>query len=317
MRSLTLAEALAARGAACAFAAPPEARAIVEGFGSGAVACLAADGTVATGAAVAQAWRADWVVIDHYRMERRDETALRAPGRRIAVIDDLAERGRDCDLLLDPSYGRTEQAYAALVPPAARVLAGPRYALVRPEFAEAREAVLARRGEGPVRRGLISLGLTDVGGITARVVDALRPALGDIALDVVLGAAAPSLGHLTRLAAEDPRLRLHVDTRRMADLMGGADLAVGAGGSSTWERCCLGLPALTLVLAPNQTPLAAAFDRNGISPSVGLEATDAAIVDAWRGLVTSGARRAALSERSAALCDGQGAARVAAALSGL
>ena len=171
-----------------------------------------------------------------------DETALRAPGRRIAVIDDLAERPRDCDLVLDPGYGRTAADYAGLARPGATILTGPRYALVRPQFAAARPAALARRGAGPVRRALVSLGLTDVGAVTGQVVEVLAPHLGEVTLDVVLGRGAPSRERLEALAATDPRIVLHVEALDMARLIAAADLGVGAGGSSTWERCCLGLP---------------------------------------------------------------------------
>jgi len=310
MRSLTLAEAAADLGAVCAFAAPPEAAAILAAFGSGRVEALPASATTANAAGLASQWRADWVVVDHYRLALADEGALRAPGRRIAVIDDLAERPRDCDLLLDPSYGRTANAYTGLIPPAAAVLTGPQYALVRPQFAAARPPALARRKDAPVRRALVSLGLTDVGGVTAQVVEALAPHLGEMLLDVAVGRSAPSLERLQALAAADRRIRLHVEVRDMAALMTAADMAVGAGGSSTWERCCLGLPTLTLVLADNQRPLAAAFDRDGISPAVDL----GGLADAWRGMAGDAALRLRLSQASAALCDGLGAGRVAEAL---
>lgn len=310
MRCLTLAEALADRGASCAFAATPEAAAILAAFGSGRVQALAADGTVADVARLAGEWDADWILVDHYRLVTADETALRAPERRIAVIDDLAERARDCDLVLDPSYGRTAQAYVGLIPSGATVLTGPQFALVRAQFAAARSAALARRGARPVQRGLVSLGLTDVGGVTGQVVERLLPYIGDVSLDVVVGRGAPSLLRLRDLAAADPRLVLHVESLEMASLIAGADLGIGAGGSSTWERCCLGLPTLTLILADNQRPLAMAFDRDGISPATELDG----LGEAWEGLVEDGARRARLSAASAALCDGLGAGRVAEAL---
>ena len=315
MRCLTLAEAAADRGASCAFAAPPEAAAILATFGSGRVQALPAAGLAAV-ALAAKAWKADWLVVDHYRLRPGDDSALRAPGLKVAVIDDLAERPRDCDLLLDPSYGRTAQAYAPLVPPGATVLTGPQYALVRPQFAAARSAALARRGGGPVRRALVSLGLTDVGAVTGRVVEALLPDLGDRAVDVALGRGATSLPRLQTLAEADPRIALHIETRDMATLMAAADVAIGAGGSSTWERCCLGLPTLTLVLADNQRPLATAFARDGVSPAVELTDLDGALAPAWRRLVDDGALRARLSAASAALCDGLGAGRVAEVLRG-
>ncbi|HVY33314.1 MAG TPA: UDP-2,4-diacetamido-2,4,6-trideoxy-beta-L-altropyranose hydrolase [Caulobacteraceae bacterium] len=310
MRCLTLARALAERGAACAFVAPPMVRGLIETFGPGAIETLdTPDATVEQVRALANAYRPDWLVIDHYRLTLADERALRAPGRRLMVMDDLADRPRDCDLLLDPGYGRVAEDYRGLVPEGAQVLAGPSYALVRPEFAAARPQALAAR-QGSVRRVLLSLGLTDVGGITCRVVQALLPTLGDVQLDIALGSAAPSLEALA--AMTDPHLTLHVDAPDMARLMCEADIAIGAGGSSTWERACLGLPAVTVILAENQRDLALRMQADGLTVAVEAEdSLEAALIQAFARLEGNDALRAAMSARLGVLCDGLGAQRTA------
>src|SRR6202043_432324 len=117
---------------------------------------------------------------------------------------------------------------------------------------------LTWRGE-PVGRVLVSLGLTDVDGITGRVVERLRPKVSDVGIDVVRGAEAPSLGSLTKIARRDTRIALHIDTPHMARLTAEADIGIGAAGSSTWERCTVGLPSLMLVLAENQRAAAQAL----------------------------------------------------------
>lgn len=314
MRSLALAEALAERGAACAFAATPMAAGILERYGAGAVQAAPSGADLASVREAAARWGGDWLCLDHYRLSREDEAALRGGARRLAVIDDLAQRPRDADLVLDPSYGRTEADYRPLLPPGAAILTGPAYALLRPQFAEAREAALARRGGGPVRRGLVSMGLTDVDGITERVVRALLPIIGLVNLDVVVGGAAPSLRPLRAMSLHDPRVRLHIDARDMAALIARADLAVGAGGSSTWERACLGLPSITLVLADNQRSLAQALAHDGASRAVEAEALETALADAWLGLAENPVSRMRMAAQGAALCDGLGAARAADAL---
>ena len=287
MRCLTLAGALAARGADCAFVRAPETADILARY--------APDMPL-----VGEDAEADLVVLDSYRMPPATEFVWRGRAKRLAVIDDLA-RPHDADLVLDPSFGREARDYAA---PA--VLAGPGYALVRPAFGAARAGALARRGE-PVRRCLVSLGLTDVGGITGRVAGALA---GDLAMDVVVGAGAPSLPSLEALAAEG-RITLHVDTDDMASLMARADIAVGAGGSSVWERACLGLPTVTLILADNQRDMAMKLDAAGVTLALdarwpGLEAR---LAEAVERLVADERLRARLSSRSAEICDGQGADR--------
>jgi UDP-2,4-diacetamido-2,4,6-trideoxy-beta-L-altropyranose hydrolase len=316
MRCLTLARALGDQ-ADCAIAATPMIRDLIQTFGPAGIKALdAPDASIEQIRDLAKTHGPDWLVVDHYRLRRADEHALRAPGRRLMVIDDLAERPRDCDLLLDPGYGRVAQDYRGLVPEGAQVLVGPRYALVRPQFASAREIALARRGETPVRRVLVSLGLTDVGGVTGRVVQALRPVLGEVQMDIALGSAAPSLGAIEALA--DPRISLHVDAVDMARLTAEADLAVGAGGSSTWERACLGLPAATIILADNQRDLALRMEAGGLTVAVdaGSPGWQARLKRAFAALAADGSRRRAISTRLAAHCDGLGSERVAAAILG-
>ena len=303
MRSLTLARALEARGANCAFRATPEVAAVLKVFAPDMARAQTDEGF-------------DALVFDSYALTADDHRAL-AKGRPTLVIDDLADRPLAADLVLDSGLARRAEDYAGLVPPNARLLLGPAYAPVRPAFAALREAALARRAEpGPARRILVSLGLTDVGGITGRVVSLLRPILGETALDIVLGGAAPSLPALLTLAAQDPRLTLHIDTQDMPRLALEADLAIGAGGSTAWERCVLALPALTLVLADNQVAPAQALEMAGATVGLAASAPDfeVAFVREVQALLADAARRTALSAASATVCDGLGADRVAQAL---
>ena len=289
MRCLTLAGALARTGASCAFLDGPAAGPVLDAF---------APADVARVTDVA-AWPSDWVVLDSYRTSLEEEAGWRA-GSRLAVIDDLA-RLHDADLVVDPSFGRDPGVYAPT--PA---LTGPAYALVRPEFAALRPPVPTLR---PVQRALIAFGLTDVGGVTALALDHILPLAGPIALDVVVGSGAPSLPWLRDLAAKGD-IALHVDARDMAPLSASADLAVGAGGSSVWERATLGLPSIVLSLAPNQTAMTRALDAEGVLFGTDLEHLGAA----WARLTSDVALRDGLCRKSYLLCDGRGAERVAQAM---
>jgi spore coat polysaccharide biosynthesis predicted glycosyltransferase SpsG len=117
---------------------------------------------------------------------------------------------------------------------------------------------------------------------------------------------------------EGPSLRLHVDAADMAGLAAAADVAVGAGGSSAWERACLGLPAVTLILADNQRDLAWRMDADGLTLAVEVQAPDfeGRLGEAFLRLSRDGALRAAMSGRLAELCDGLGGARAAEAMLG-
>ncbi len=317
MRCLTLARALTAKGAAVAFAANPAAQEVLTAFGARDLTVYPVSDDVTEAArqasAAAEAFKADWVLLDHYRLDAAQEAALKGP-HRLAVLDDLADRPRPADLLLNPGYGATASAYIGLIPDEAQVLAGPAFALVRPEFAAVRDRTLERRREGGhLKHVLISLGLTDVEGITGRVVRALRPHMGGLILDVVVGEAAPSLPALRERAKTDCSLRLHVDSHAMAELMSEADLAIGAGGSSVWERATLGLPTVTVILADNQRPMAEAMARVGLTLAVDATAADfeTKLVEAVRRLIDDAALRRWLFEAPCHACDGKGAERVA------
>jgi UDP-2,4-diacetamido-2,4,6-trideoxy-beta-L-altropyranose hydrolase len=320
MRCLTLARALTQRGASCAFAATPSTQAILAAFGAPDIQTFPVIGEPEESAAQAVSWasafHADWVLLDHYGLEPEQEAAL-GEGRRLAVLDDLANRPRPADLLLNSGYGRTADDYRDLVAPDTLVLVGPTYAPVRPEFAARRDASLARRREGGhLRHALIALGLTDVDGITRRVIKAAEPLLDGMILDVAMGAAGPSLPSLREAAKHSPSLRLHIDTHAMAELIENADLAIGAGGSSVWERAVLGLPTLTITLAENQRPMARVMAADGLLLTADAAAPDFAdrVTRALHRLIEDPSLRRELSNRTAALCDGRGAERFAEAL---
>jgi UDP-2,4-diacetamido-2,4,6-trideoxy-beta-L-altropyranose hydrolase len=206
----------------------------------------------------------DWLIVDYYALDRAWETRMRPLVKRIMVIDDLADRPHDCDLLLDQNlYEGMEQRYAGLVPVDCRQLLGPRYALLRPEFREARQHL--RQRDGVVRRILVFFGGADPTNETAKALRAIqmldRP---EIAVDVVVGAANPHRAEIEALCAKLPNASFHCQVTNMAELMARADLAIGATGVSTWERAVVGLPALVVTLAENQRAIAYAADYNGL-----------------------------------------------------
>lgn len=320
MRCLTLARALHARGAEIAFAANPFGQAILVNFGARDMPAFPlsddVDEAAPQAAAWASSWKADWALLDHYGLTPAQEAQFKG-ARRLAVLDDRADRPRPAQALLDASYGRGAGAYTDLLPAGAKVFVGPMAAPVRPEFAAHRRAALERRRQGGhLKHVLVSLGLTDVGGITERVVHLLRQLHPELVFDVVLGDAAPSLPALREAAKTDCAVRLHVDTHAMAELMVEADFAVGAGGSSVWERAVVGLPAVTVALADNQRPMAEAMAHDGLTLAV--DASDAAfetaLADAAARLIQEPSLRRAFSEKTAAACDGLGAERFAEAL---
>ncbi len=198
-----------------------------------------------------KAW--DWVIVDHYALDQRWESALSLSVKHICVIDDLADRQHECDVLLDQNYyADMHTRYTRKVPVHCRLLLGPHYALLREEFRQLRQQVKPRTG--PVKRILVFFGGVDIDNYTGRAIDALvdldMKGL-HIDVDVVIGAQHPYREQIQNACAEYG-FTCYVQTNRMAELMAVADLAIGAGGSATWERCCLGLPTYALCLADNQ-----------------------------------------------------------------
>jgi len=255
---------------------------------------------------------ADWLIVDHYLLDARWHSQARSFAAKLLVVDDLGNRPYHCDLLLDQGFGRSASDYEQLVLQDARVLTGSAYTLLRPEFARERQRALARRQETTrVHRLMVSMGTTDPGGMTSEIVETALTTTPDCRIDVVLGPQALSLGRLRHLASGDARVTIHVDSHEMALLMRDADLAIGAAGTTSWERCCLGLPAIALVLAENQRPGALALQEAG----AGVVVEDTAPVGSLlKGLLSDPERLSVMSAAAFAIVDGRGTERVVAAM---
>lgn len=195
---------------------------------------------------------ADWLIVDHYGLDIAWEQQLRPHARKLMVIDDLADRRHDCDLLLDQNYYRDlEHRYDGLVPPHCRKLLGPAYLLLREEFKIARKRL--RQRDGSVRNVLVFFGGSDPANETRKAVEAFGQLnLPEVAVQVVVGAANPNREVLEKMCGELSKMTFHCQVSNMAEMITRADLGIGAGGSSMWERCFLGLPTITVVFADNQ-----------------------------------------------------------------
>ena len=208
-----------------------------------------------------------WLVVDHYALDARWEEALRPQAERIMVIDDLADKPHACDLLLDQNLGRKEIDYGGLLKGKTDTLVGPQYALLRPEFAALRAQSLARRQSNPqLRRLFITMGGVDKDNATGQVLAALQNSTlpAELRVTVVMGPHAPWLARVHAQAAQMPwPIDVLVGVDNMAQLMAESDLAIGAAGSTSWERCCLGLPTIQIALAQNQVAIAQALTQAG------------------------------------------------------
>ena len=255
----------------------------------------------------------EWLIVDHYALDRAWESGMRPLVKRIMVIDDLADRPHDCDLLLDQNlYGGMEQRYAGLVPADCRPLLGPRYALLRPEFREARQTL--RQRDGVVRRILVFFGGADPSNETAKALRAIqRLERPDIAVDVVVGSTNPHRAEIEALCAELPNASFHCQVANMAELMARADLAISASGLTSYELAYMGVPSLLLPLNPIQAPFAARLAACGVAVSTGFvkEFPFTAFIEILQKLLISDTHRLSLINAGKALFDGNGVWRVA------
>lgn len=208
----------------------------------------------------------DWLVVDHYALDAFWESAVKPHCRHLLVIDDLADRAHQCSVLLDQTFGRSENDYQGLVPAGCRTMCGSNYALLRPEFAALRDYSLKRRINPQLRRLLVTMGGVDHYNATGRVLEALKgsPLPADCKITVVMGSTAPWLAVVMDQAQSMPwPTEVLVGVGDMAGLMAESDLAIGAAGATSWERCCLGLPTIMVVLAENQQLVAQGLARVG------------------------------------------------------
>lgn len=244
--------------------------------------------------------RFDWLVVDHAALDAWWEERARPLAGRLLVIDDLADRPHDADVLVDPNFHRLPGSrYAGLVSDGADVRVGPEYAFLRPEFEIERRRLRPR--DGRIERAVVAFGGADDGDGTLLAVRAfMEQGLSTLQLDVVAGAANPRLGQIEDLCRRRTRATLHVQTREVARLYAAADIAVGAPGTSCWERCALGLPSVVIGgtdgLARGASDLAQAGGAWFLRRE---EATEHVLAERLRALVADPSGVRAVAERAA------------------
>jgi UDP-2,4-diacetamido-2,4,6-trideoxy-beta-L-altropyranose hydrolase len=259
---------------------------------------------------------ADVIVFDHYGLDAQVRQRLAADTPIRVAFEDLPVRAHDVDILVDPTPGRDVSAYADVVRPDTALLAGPRYAQLRRPWWAARGATAAQAARAKAARVLVSMGATDPANATRKVLAGLAALGRTLEIDVVLGPGAPH-----RDAVRDDLRgfgRLHVDPPDLPRLVAEADLVIGAGGSSGYERACLGVPALIVVLADNQVDLARAFEASGVARTIPYamlgepQALAAAIAD----VLDDADLRHTMARKGRELVDGRGPQRLLLHLAG-
>ena len=255
----------------------------------------------------------DWLVVDHYAIDAEWEHGVRSCTDRLLVIDDLANRKHECEVLIDQNYVHHGDArYAGLVSPNTLLLLGPFYALMRPEYHALREQTSRTRESAS--RVLIYYGGTDASNETSRALRVLsRPQFRHIAVDVVVSSNNPHAAELETLASQRPLTELHGSLPQLSHLMAKADLALGAAGITTWERCAAGLPSVVTAVAENQRVVAEPLAEDGVVRYIGMatDVDDGDVADAIEKLLDDPSSLRAMAGKAARITDGLGAQRVA------
>lgn len=350
MRCLTLAEALTARGAECHFICrehpghlldvicqrgfPASALPIQHPFAGGGGEANTGDEPLPVHSSwLGCDWRTDaeetkaileqfcpqWLVVDHYALDYRWEMAVRPFSPRLLAIDDLADRKHSCDMLLDQNLGRLAQDYAALIPDGCEVLAGPHYALLRPEFVAMRPHSLQRRSKPELKQILITMGGVDLPNATTQVLEALQACTlrDDCRINVVMGTHGLWLDIVREMAQRMPwPTDVLVNIGDMAQCMAESDLIIGGAGTTSLEWCSLGVPALVVVLAENQRSGAQALAETGCAIVLGeVSSIKTRLKPALDQLNRSG-KLGEMGAKSSGVTDGLGVGRVVEKLTG-
>ncbi len=260
--------------------------------------------------------RPNWLIVDHYAIDKQWQMDLAQGYQKLMVIDDLADRQHQCDLLLDQTLGRHEKDYLGLVPDGCQLLLGSNYALLRSEFAQWRKLSLKHREKPELKTLLITMGGVDIDNVTGQILETLKVCELPEAIKVivVMGHTAPHLNTIKTLASTLPyATEIMVNVNNMAEIMSTSDLVIGASGATAWERCCLGIPTIMLVLAQNQIEIATILKKEGAVCLV----ENGVAVDLPRILKEISLEiMQKLSDSSAQLVDGKGCARVMQSMGG-
>jgi len=242
------------------------------------------------------------LIVDNYALDEIWHKQLRPYTKKIMVIDDLADRQFDCDVLLNQNLGTQIEDYKGKVLNCSKLLLGCDYALLRSEFSNLREkALIKRKNTKEIKNILISMGGSD---LANKTYDILQEISEDLNIAVILGGISPHNKMIKNYAKSKKNVKVVVDADNISRLMFDADLAIGAGGSTSWERCCLGLPTLLYVFGENQRKIAENLEELGA-----VKIVDNLKVD-LQNILNNFSFWKIMSEKAQTVCDGTGVKRI-------
>lgn len=254
----------------------------------------------------------DLLIVDHYGIDIVWESTIRSVAKKIMVIDDFCNRRHNCDLFLNQNYNVENESYYGLLQDNCIKLLGAKYSMLRPEFRKMRENL--QKHNDIVKRILVLMGGADNQDMTSKVLQAIKMLeINNITVDVVVGAANKYYKKIKSIVSNIHYATCHYDVENISELMSKADLSIGAAGSTTWERCCMGLPSIVIAIAENQINIAENLGNDGIVVNLGwyenVEQID--IRDEIENLLNNSSKRMMMSLKAREVVDGRGVERVA------
>jgi UDP-2,4-diacetamido-2,4,6-trideoxy-beta-L-altropyranose hydrolase len=247
--------------------------------------------------------KVDFIIVDHYGLDEKWEIKLKTFVKKIFVIDDLANRRHFCDILLDQNlYSNYQERYKGLVPINCKQLLGPNYVLLREEFLKASNN---RIRDGKIRKILVFFGGTDPTNETKKALHALSDIDRSIKINVVVGSSNSKKKEIYEICNRFHNFTFYCQVSNMAELMESADLAIGAGGTATWERCFFGLPSVTIIVAKNQYGVTTTLGKYGATINLNLshEVKPNTIKETVADLINHPSKVKLLSENASKIID--------------
>ena len=249
------------------------------------------------------------LIIDNYQLSKKWETYVKPFVHKLIVIDDLPNRSHNCDLLIDQNlHTKVNGLYKGLIPSNCIKLIGPKFSMIRKEFRMMRKSVKPRTF--PIKKILVSFGGSDIENQTPVALNSIKKMNGKINVDVVVGKANKCKKTLKIFCNKNKHFTYHEQIDNIADLMLSSDLSIGSSGSTTWERCSLGLPAIVSISSNDQRDIANSLSRKKCIINLGdvKKLKESSYINVITNLKKNDLRN--MSKNSMSLVDGNGTQRI-------
>lgn len=252
----------------------------------------------------------DLSIVDSYNISLEDENKMREFSGKLMAIDDLA-RSHNADIILDQNLvDNYEKRYDKKVPDTCIKLFGPAYAILRDEFTLHKKILGKKPYE--INKIMVFFGGTDPDNVTMKIIQCLDSKYSDIEINVVVGSSNPNKDTIKNFCSKRKNFKFHCQIDYMAELMKESDLIIGAGGTTTWERMCIGTPAIVISIADNQEEICAKAAEDNLIFYLGkhTEFSESKFIQTFDSLLRGSNQLLEMAQKGQKIVDGLGAKRI-------